>query len=104
MERSNAKIGFFIGLINFLHVVIVFMNREFIVLPESDKTIIVFAWFIITVVLAITGFFMSRKGYNEERNNAGLGIAGMALNGLVILPAILLLIAVVFSVSTNKRR
>ena len=104
MERSNAKIGFFIGLLNLLHVVIVFMNRELIVLPESDKTIIVSAWFIITIVFAITGLFLSRKGYNEERQNIGLGIAGMALNGLVILPAILLLLAAIFSGSTNKRR
>jgi phosphate starvation-inducible membrane PsiE len=104
MEKSNSKTGFFIGLINCIHVAIVFMNRQFIILPAEDKNIIISAWFIITIVLAITGFFLSKKGYSEERNNSGLGIAGMALNGLVILPAILLLIIAIFSGTANKRR
>jgi hypothetical protein len=104
MERSNSKTGFFIGLINCIHVVIIFMNRQLIILPAEDKSIIISAWFIITIVFSITGFFLSKKGYNEERQNTGLGIAGMALNSLVILPAILLLLVVIFSGTTNKRR
>jgi hypothetical protein len=104
MEKSNAKVGFFIGLLNFLHIIMVFMNRQLIVLPEDDRTIIISAWFIITVILAITGFFLSKKGYSEERQNASLGIAGMALNGLVILPAILLLLGAIFSGTSGKRR
>ena len=104
MEKSLAKTGFFIGLLNIIHVVIVFMNRQLIVLPEEDRMIIIFAWFIITVILAITGFCLSKKGYNEEKHNAGLGIAGMALNSLIILPAILLLFAAIFSGTTNKRK
>jgi len=104
MEKSNSKTGFFIGLLNFIHVVIVFMNRDSILLPEEDKTIIIIAWFILTVVLAITGFCLSKKGYNEERHNAGLSVAGMALNGLVILPVIILLLAALFSGATNSKR
>ena len=104
MARSNAKTGFFIGILNLLHVIIVFMNRQLITLPEDDRMIIISAWFIITIILAITGFFLSKKGYSEERQNASLGIAGMALNGLVILPAILLLLGAIFSGTSNKRR
>lgn len=105
MEKSMAKTGFFIGLLNFLHVIIVFMNRDNIILPEGDRTIILFAWFIITVILAVTGFFISKKGYNEEHNKSGIGIAGMALNGVIILPAILVLLAgITSSISSNKKR
>jgi len=104
MERSLAKTGFFIGLLNFIHVVLIFMNRHNIILPEEDRMIIISAWFIITVILAITGFFLSKKGYNEERSNTGLGVAGMAINGLIILPAILLLLAAIFSGTTNSKR
>jgi predicted permease len=97
MEKSLSKTGFFIGLLNFLHVIFVFMNRYSIYLPNEDKSIIIFAWAIITIILAITGFFVSKKGYNEDRTNQGLGIAGMAINGLIILPAILFIIAIIFS-------
>jgi len=97
MDRSFAKTGFFIGLINFIHVVFVFMNRHIIILPKEDKNILIFAWFIFTVILAVTGLFLSKKGYNEEKNNMGLGIAGIALNSLVILPVVLFILLALFA-------
>jgi hypothetical protein len=102
-EKSNAKTGFFIGLLNLLHLIIVYMNKHNINLPEDKGAMIIFAWGIITLVLAITGFFVSRKGYVEERKNSGYGIAGMALNGLVILPALLLLLSTIFSSKNNRK-
>jgi cation transport ATPase len=102
-EKSNAKTGFFIGILNLLHLIIVYMNKHNINLPEDERMTIIFVWVIITLVLAITGFFMSRKGYIEERRNSGYGIAGMALNGLVILPALLLLLSAVFSSKNDKK-
>ena len=104
MEKSNAKTGFFIGLFNAIHVIFIFMNRHSIILPEEDRMIIIAAWFVITIIFAITGFFLSKKGYREEKNNIGLSIAGMSLNGLIILPAILFLLYAIFSSTTNKRR
>jgi hypothetical protein len=103
-EKSNAKTGFFIGLFNLLHLIIVYMNRHNIILPEDERRMmIIFVWGIITLVLAITGFFDSRKGYLEERKNSGYGIAGMVLNGLVILPALLVLLSTIFSSKENKK-
>jgi hypothetical protein len=84
-EKSSSKTGFFIGILNLLHLIIVYMNKQNINLPEDEKTTIIFAWAIITLVVAITGFFLSKKGYAEEQKNTGYGIAGMASNGLVIL-------------------
>ena len=104
MERSNSKTGFFISMLNFIHVVIVFMNSQLIVLPEEEKMVIISAWFIITVVLTVTGFFLSKKGYTEERHNTGFGFAGIALNGLVMLPAIILMLGIIFSSAENKRK
>ena len=104
MEKSDSKTGFFIGLFNAIHVIFIFMNKNQIILPEEDRMIIIRAWFIFTIVLAITGFFLSKKGYANEGYNTGLGITGMALNGLIILPAILLLLGALFSSTTNKRK
>jgi hypothetical protein len=103
-KSSWAKTGFFIGALNILHLIIVYMNKHVINLPEDDRTIIIFAWGIITFVLAITGFCLSKKGYSEERTGGGYGIAGMALNGLIVLPAILFLIFAVSSSQNNKKR
>jgi len=97
MEKSLAKTGFFIGLLNFIHIVLIFMNRHLIILPEEDKSILIIAWFTFTIILAITGLFLSKKGYNEERNNQGLGIAGIALNSLVILPVVIFILLAIFA-------
>ena len=102
MKNSMAKTGFFMGLINLLHVIIVSMNRQSINLPEQDRGIIILAWFIITVVLAITGFFVSKKGY--DNGSQGLGIAGMAFNGIIILPVIILLFMGILNSFKNQRK
>jgi len=87
---SMAKAGFFIGLINLLQLIIIIFNRQSINLPEENFGIIVLIWLVVTIILAITGFIVSKNGYNE--GSKGLGIAGMAFNGLIILPAIVLLL------------
>jgi hypothetical protein len=102
--KSNAKTGFFIGILNLLHLIIIYMNKQNISLPEDERAIIIFAWAIITLVVAITGFFLSRKGYIEEQKNSGYGIAGMVFNGLVILPALFLLLSAIFSSQNDKRK
>jgi curved DNA-binding protein CbpA len=103
-KESNAKTGFFIGILNILHLIIIYMNKHNITLLEDERTIIIFAWAIITLVVAITGFFLSRKGYVEEQNNKGYGIAGMAFNGLVILPTLFFLLSAIFSSHNGKRK
>jgi hypothetical protein len=100
---AMAKAGFFIGLINLLQLIIIIMNRQNINLPEDNRAIIVLAWFVITVVLAITGFIVSKNGYSE--GGKGFGIAGMAFNGLVILPVIIFFLGVILqSFSSSKKQ
>jgi len=88
---SMAKVGFFIGLINLLQLIIIIFNRQSINLPEENSAIIVLIWLVVTIILAIAGFIVSKNGYNE--GSKGLGIAGMAFNGLIILPAIIFLLS-----------
>jgi len=104
MNITMAKVGFFIGLINFLQLIIIIFNRERINLPEQDSIIIIFVWLIITVVAAITGFVISLNGYKENKTSQGFGIAGMALNGLVILPAIIFFLGTILDAFKNRKR
>jgi len=91
---SMAKAGFLIGLINLFQLIIIIFNRHSINLPEENSGIIILIWLVVTIILAITGFIVSKNGYNE--GNKGLGIAGMAFNGLIILPAIIFLLGSIF--------
>jgi uncharacterized membrane protein YkgB len=102
-ESSMAKVGCFLGIINIVNVILVLANYESIIDSLSgDPALAVFAWLIITIVLAITGFFVSKSGHSKGEE--GAGIAGMALNGLIILPAIILFIGVILDSSKNRKR
>jgi len=89
-KKSNAKPGLFIGILNMLQLVYFYINRSSINLPGDNKVMIISGWIIISLIVAIVGFYISRKGYIEKEINIGYGIAGMFLNGIVILPIVLL--------------
>ena len=106
-ETSTAKAGFFIGLINFLNVVLVYVNRDDIINHMGDDSFIFWVvWFVITFVLAIIGFFVSKSGYIKEDYNRGWGVAGMVFNGLVIIPALLFVLVSMSSggINSSKKR
>jgi hypothetical protein len=97
-ETSMGTVGCFLGIINLINVIIAIANFQSL----YDNGIGLFVWFIVTVVLAITGFLVSKSGHSKGQE--GAGIAGMALNGLVILPAIIFFIgAILESVGKRKR-
>ena len=100
---SMGIVGCIMGIINIFNVILVIANRDSIISSFSgDAFLPAFAWFIITVVIAITGFFVSKSGHSKGEE--GAGIAGMALNGLVILPAMIFLIGAFTSSSKDRRR
>jgi len=86
-----------------LNVLLVYVNRHSISIPEEDRIAVVLAWFVVTVVLAITGFCVSKTGYSKEKAGAGFAISGMALNGIIILPALVFFLYILIS-STNDRK
>ena len=79
------KIGLILGLCNLGNVVLVYLYRKQLYqwLPADDAIAIIIAWAVVTIILCVTGFFLSK--YNEETRKAA-GILGMAVNGLVMLP------------------
>ena len=109
-ETSKAKMGFFIGMINLFNVILVYVNRDDIrsYFAGDDSFVFWVVWFIITFVLAITGFFISKAGYDNEKQNCGMGVAGMVFNSLVILPALVFIFVFMFGggggVNTSKNR
>jgi uncharacterized membrane protein len=92
-----------IGVLNLLNVIVVYLTRNSIQLPEEDRTVIIFAWFIVTIVAAITGFCLSISETKKNIPGKGFGIAGMVLNGLVILPALIFCIGAIFNSGGAKK-
>jgi hypothetical protein len=83
--------GFIIGMINLVNFLCVYFARIKILslIPEKDTIFIVIAWFVVTLVLAITGFCVSLSEYRAKTTDRGLAVTGMALNGLIILPVVI---------------
>ncbi|GMO70122.1 MAG: hypothetical protein Ta2A_18670 [Treponemataceae bacterium] len=102
-NSKMVKAGCYIGLINLFNVILVYFTCK----DRDFSQEIILAWIIITVVVAITGFYVSKTGRNKEGANDGLGIAGMAINGIILLPALIFVILLIFygkSGSTNNNR
>ena len=104
IRKSNAKTGFFIGILNMLQLIYIYMNKNKIYLPSDDKTTIILLWIIITLILAIKGFLSSRKSYIKEKLNTGYGIVGMVINGIIIVPALLFLLSALIASKNTSRR
>jgi len=104
-ERGKMNTaGFVLGIINLLNIILVYLTRDSITLPEEDRGVIIGAWLVVTIILAITGFCVSKSGVKSDEPQKGLGITGMALNGLVILPALIFLIFIVLDAASNKNK
>jgi len=97
-RKSDAKTGLFIGILNMLQLVYFYMNRNSANLPDDNKAVIISGWIIISLIVAIVGFYISRKRYFEKEINRGYGIAGMFLNGIVILPVVLFFLSAITNI------
>ena len=81
------KVGLALGLVNLINVVLVYLYRRPLYqwLPPDDAIAIIIAWAVVTIILSVTGFFLSKYTEADQPRKAA-GITGMAVNGLVILP------------------
>jgi hypothetical protein len=103
--QKLVKTECYIGIINLLNVIVVYFAGKGRGFPQE----IIIVWIVITVVLAITGFCVSMSGRKKEGANEGLGIAGMALNGIILLPALIFGLMLIFSgksggINNDRRR
>jgi uncharacterized membrane protein len=99
--------GCILGIINILSIIIVFTNMNglqdyFNSNDNSSWSIFLLAYFVITIVVAITGFLVSKSSYSKGQE--GAGIAGMALNGLIILPVIIFFIGSILEAFGKKKK
>ena len=90
-------VGCFLGIANIINIIVVFKDG----IPDiSYNEFGALVWLVITVVIAITGFLVSKSGHNKGA--IGSGITGMVLNGLIILPVLILFLSAILQSFSNN--